>query len=342
MPKLSAFRYLHLFVAMKKRDYVKDVLLGVAVGDALGVPVEFISRKTLSKNPVTGMQGYGTHSQLPGTWSDDTSLTLCLAETLCHGYNLQHLAGTFVNWKEHAYWSARGNVFDIGIATSEAIHQLLKGTTPVLAGGIDEESNGNGSLMRILPLIFFIADKPIEERFNYIREVSSLTHRHIRSVIACFIYLEYGRNILQGFDKEKAYGLMQSSVSTFLKGNNICTKYELDKFHRLLEYPGSDQENAPLHKLKVDDISSTGYVLNTLEASLWCILQTNSYKEAVLKAVNLGDDTDTTAAVTGGLAGLLYGWETIPKKWLNVLAKREEITDISSRLNLKMGTSKSD
>ena len=160
---------------MNNRDYYTDALLGLATGDALGVPVEFLPRKALDANPVTGMRAFGAHRQPAGTWSDDSSLTFCLAEMLCKGYDLNELARLFVAWKEDAYWTAHGEVFDIGIATSAAIYQLQQGVSPVLAGGDTEESNGNGSLMRILPLLFYIKDKPIEERFRIIEAVSALT-----------------------------------------------------------------------------------------------------------------------------------------------------------------------
>ena len=318
---------------MDNRNFVKDALLGVAIGDALGVPAEFVSRGIRVDNPVTGMKAHGSHDQLAGTWSDDTSLTLCLAEMLCRPYSLKTLAGYFINWKEMGYYTARGHVFDIGIATSGAIHDLGRGVEPVLAGGADEYSNGNGSLMRILPLLFFIKDKPIEQRFSYTREVSSLTHRHIRSVVACFIYLEYARLLLQGHDKLAAYYLVQKDTLNYLRDNFVCSEEELDKFHRVLGLQVGNYDWAPLHLQGIDDINSAGYVIDTLEASIWCILQTDNFKDAVLQAVNLGQDTDTTAAVTGGLAGILYGADTIPAEWLEVLARREDIIDLAERMN---------
>ncbi len=321
---------------MNNRNYIKDALLGVAVGDALGVPVEFVSRGMRDDNPVTGMREKGSHNQLAGTWSDDTSLTLCLGEMLCEPYNINVLASNFVNWKEHNVNTARGYVFDIGIATSAAIQQLSRGVEPILAGGADEYSNGNGSLMRILPLLFYIQDKPIKQRFAYTQEVSSLTHRHIRSVIACFIYLEYARLLLAGIDKVEAYQQMQQTVLTYLKENYVCNEAELNKFHRILDIQVGNYDLNRLADLKIDEINSAGYVIDTLEASLWCILQTNNFSEAVLKAVNLGNDTDTTGAVTGGLAGLLYGAKTIPAEWLDVLAKRNEIVALAERMHKRM------
>jgi ADP-ribosyl-[dinitrogen reductase] hydrolase len=309
---------------------IKDALYGLAIGDALGVPVEFRSRESIAKNPVTDMRGYGTHTQRPGTWSDDSSLTFCLAEMLCGEYDLTHLANRFINWKEHGYWTPYGEVFDIGIATSEAIHRLESGISPVLAGGNTERSNGNGSLMRILPLLFYIKDKPVEERFHIISEVSSLTHRHNRSITACFIYLELALNILKGKDKETAYQEMCTTAKEFLTDLAVfnSTPIEITLFNRVL--------NGDIASLSIDQIHSSGYVVHTLEAAIWCLLKTSNYKEAVLLAVNLGEDTDTTAAVTGGIAGLFYGWETIPAEWTSVLAKKDNIDKLILNLQAKI------
>jgi ADP-ribosylglycohydrolase len=301
------------------RNPVKDVLYGVATGDALGVPVEFLSRKKIAEQPVTGMIGYGTHNQRPGTWSDDSSLTFCLAEMLCGEYDLTNLANRFINWKNYGYHTPYGEVFDIGIATAEAIHRLESGIDPILAGGNTEMSNGNGSLMRILPLLFYIKDHSVEERFRIITEVSSLTHRHNRSITACFIYLELALNILQGKDKATAYQQMCSTANAFLP--------DTTHFNRIL--------SGTISSLSINEIQSTGYVIHTLEAAIWCLLTTNDYSSAVLQAVNMGDDTDTTAAVTGGIAGLLYGWEIIPAEWLNLLAKKATIDNLIINLQAK-------
>ncbi|WP_298737104.1 ADP-ribosylglycohydrolase family protein [uncultured Chitinophaga sp.] len=313
---------------MSARNFIKDVLLGVATGDALGVPVEFRTRGELKERPVTGMLEYGTHNQPAGTWSDDSSLTFCLAEMLCKGYDLHDLANRFINWMEYGYWTPHGEVFDIGIATAAAIHGLQMGDRPVMAGGRNEESNGNGSLMRILPLLFYVKDLPVQQRFHCVEEVSSITHGHIRSIAACFIYIEFALAIMQGMDKHAAYKEICSGTRDFLTKNNVLDLVEQKILGQILE--------GKLPSLQEADIHSSGYVIHTLETAIWCLLTTRSYKEAVLKAVNLGSDTDTSAAVTGGLAALLYGWETIPTEWLNVLARRTDIEDLVKRLDDKL------
>ena len=314
-------------------NLVTDALLGVAVGDALGVPAEFVSRELRDERPVVDMRAYGTHNQPAGTWSDDTSLTLCLADMLCGPFSLEALAGNFINWQEHGMFTARGHVFDVGIATSQAIHRLRTGTPPTLAGGADQYSNGNGSLMRILPLVFYTRHLRIEVRFRHTRDVSSLTHRHIRSVIACFIYLEYARLLLDGVEKHTALHQLQDSLPAFLLTCEGVTEEELNRFHRVLALRvGHYDPSPPLAQLPRSEIYSDGYVLHTLEASLWCLLNTATYAEATLTAVNMGSDTDTTAAVTGGLAGILYGANSIPPEWLALLAQRKYIEELAGKM----------
>ena len=310
---------------MTNRNFYKDILLGTAIGDALGVPVEFEGRQTLRQHPVTGMTGYGTHNQPPGTFSDDSSMAFCLAEALVGEFNLQAIANNFVAWLHEGYWTAHGNVFDVGITTRQAIGRIKRGTRPDLAGGFDEADNGNGSLMRILPLLVYIKDKPLAERYEITKQVSSITHGHIRSVISCFYYLEFARLLVEGKDKFEIYRELQISISSHLNFLSIKT-IETKLFNRLFK--------GAIYELPEKEILSSGYVVHTLEAAVWCLLTTSSYEEAILKAVNLGDDTDTTAAVNGGLAGLLYGYESIPKNWMAQLARRGDIEELATRLEV--------
>ncbi|SFQ41992.1 ADP-ribosylglycohydrolase family protein [Flavobacterium akiainvivens] len=306
------------------QNKITAALLGVAVGDALGVPVEFEEREYLTRFPVVDMQAFGTHHQPAGTFSDDASLTFCLAEALVNGCDPDEIADNFKLWLYQGFWSARGQVFDIGIATHQAIERLARGIKPEVAGGFEVSSNGNGSLMRILPLVFYIKDKPVEERYAITKMVSSITHGHVRSVIACFYYLEFARHLLETTDIHYIYTLLKTEVGDFLKAKGIIAD-EVAIFDRLLK--------GDIYTLPEDEVQSSGYVLHTLEASIWCLFTTDNYKDATLKAVNLGSDTDTTAAVTGGLAALLYGYETIPQDWLNVLAKRQDIEKLAVRLD---------
>lgn len=307
---------------------VKAGIFGVCIGDALGVPVEFRSRDQLKRSPVTKMRALGTHHQPIGTWSDDGSLTLCLADSLCNGYDLEDIALKFLQWYNAEIWTPHGRVFDIGIATREAIYKISKGYKTVLCGGTSEYDNGNGSLMRILPLLFYIKNHSIERRFDITKEVSSITHAHIRSVLACFIYLEFLLEILNGSEKFQAYQKMKSTVRNFLNNNVSCSQDELYKFERIL--------NNNIYDYEEDKIGSSGYVLHSLEASLWSFLNSESYSEAVLKAVNLGEDTDTTGAITGGIAGIYYGFENIPEEWVSELVRKDDIENLCNTLQDKL------
>lgn len=315
----------NLLFTNKGIDYteqIRSALFGVAVGDALGVPAEFTDRNQLKDNPITGMTGYGMHMQPPGTWSDDSSLTFCLAETLTHEYNLNAIAESFVKWYRDNYWTARGSVFDIGNGTKDAIMNLERGIQPELAGRRDERSNGNGSLMRILPLVFYILDKPDLEGYELTKKISSITHGHIHSIIACFYYLEFARLIIQNLEKTAIYAELQKLFLDYFKKLTLTSK-QVSVFRRLL--------NGNIYELEEKDIFSSGYVIHTLEASIWCLMTTDNFKDAVLKAVNLGDDTDTVGAITGGLAGLYYGYNSIPGEWIKNIARKADIEDLVER-----------
>ena len=306
-------------------EQIKGGIFGVAIGDALGVPYEFLDRDQMDKKPARDMIGYGTHNQPEGTWSDDSSLTFCLMDSLCNGYNLNDIASKFAAWFYENLWTPRGFVFDIGITTKNAIYQYKRGMTPDLCGGLDEYSNGNGSLMRILPLVYFLSDEDdINVRYDIIKRVSSITHGHLRSVFSCFIYVEYALLIMEGKDKFEAYEVLKKPILDFAKQNDFNPN-EIQLFGRILEEDISKQDRF--------NIKGTGYVLRSLEAAFWCFLNSNSYEECVLKAVNLGEDTDTTAAITGGLAGLYFGYDTIPETWKFQLARFEDIENLINRFN---------
>ncbi len=310
-----------------KNKIIHSALFGLAVGDALGVPVEFESRGSLQFNPVKEMLGYGTHGQPAGTWSDDSSLTFCLAESLCNGYNLKDISQKFVKWYDDKVWTPHGKVFDIGIATGRAIREIKKGIEPVLCGGYREIDNGNGSLMRILPLVFHLKkEESLPSIFEKVKDVSSITHGHFRSIFACFIYLMYALEITRGASKQVAYLTIQIKLKQFIVNSDFDAD-EIKLFERVIEND--------ISKFSVDEIYSSGYVIHTLEASLWCILNNSTYRETVLSAVNLGEDTDTTAAVAGGIAGLIYGFESIPCDWIKSLSRVQDIEKLCNELSEK-------
>ncbi|MFN4363056.1 ADP-ribosylglycohydrolase family protein [Chryseobacterium hispalense] len=309
-------------------NIVKAGIFGVCVGDALGVPVEFKTRETLKAFPVENMREFGSWNQPKGTWSDDSSLTLCIAEELTKGYDLEKIGQSFVKWVKYGHRTAHGRLFDIGGTTRHSVARLIKGESAKFSGNIFEEDNGNGSLMRTLPLAFYLKDEEnIEKLYQTVKEVSAITHGHFRSVFACFVYVIFAIELIKGKDKKEAYQYTQKTVLQFAEIQGFNPK-EIQLFDRVLKNDISEYHE--------DSISSGGYVLHSLEASLWCFLNSENYTEAVLKAVNLGEDTDTTGAITGGIAGIYYGFESIPKEWVDVLARKEDIENLCEKLNEKL------
>ena len=308
---------------MKEKIY--GGILGLTVADALGVPVEFQSREFLRRNPVTDLQGYGTYNQPPGTWSDDTSLALCLLDSLTIRLDYTDIMKKFIAWHDRGEYTPHGESFDIGFTTRAALRQFSSGTEPLQCGGRGESNISNGSLMRILPLAFYLHSvygddfTEKDEVFDIIHNVSSLTHAHKRCLIACGIYISIAGKLLVGSNIQEA---IQSGIqcAKIYYENRSEYSEELAHFERIFN---RDFKNQPEESIK-----SGGYVVDTLEAAIWCILNTESYKSCVLKAVNLGEDTDTVAAVAGGLAGMGYGLKSIPKKWMNQIVRLDYIKEL--------------
>ena len=299
------------------RDKVRGAVFGAIVGDALGVPVEFKSREYLRQNPVVDMVGFGTHDQPPGTWSDDSSLMLCTMESLLNGFNPEHMGALFVRWQTEGHWTPGGKVFGAGRQTQAALSNIMNGVAAGEAGGKDERSNGNGSLMRILPVALRYASEPPAELLHYAHQASSITHRHPRSQIACGLYCLMASALLKGFAPADAYDYAIKEAKLHYQSGAYAS--ELPHFERVL--------SGELPKLDEAEIKSGGYVVHTLEAGIWCFFNSGNFEEAVLKAVNLGDDTDTTGLVAGGLAGLHYGFKSVPPKWIAALVKYKEINE---------------
>lgn len=258
----------------------KEILGGVigsCVGDALGVPMEFTNREILKLDPVVEMRAYGTHHQYFGVWSDDSSMTFCLMESLINGYSLNDIANKFCKFYYESYWTPNNKVFDIGSTTAISIQNIKKGMQPIECGGSKERDNGNGSLMRILPLAYYLLEVNPVDKIRVIEEVSSITHSHKRSKLACIIYVEIAINLLKNKRKELSYRNAVEFVKEY-----CCEEYkeELINYSRIIEF---DIEN-----LREEDIKSSGYVVDSLEASLWGFITTNNYKDAILKVINLG------------------------------------------------------
>jgi ADP-ribosylglycohydrolase len=251
-----------------------DAVYGEAVGDALGVPFEFLGRGSFT---CEDMVGYGSHNKPAGTWSDDTSMTLALCDSIraLGRIDTEDIRRRFCAWYRRGKYTVDGT-FDVGSATRRSLE---------LGHGVSgNRDNGNGSLMRTVPLAFTDASD------DEIRAVSAITHAHHVSTDACVAMVHIARRLVAGEEKHDAVG-----------------KY------------------ASLADCEENEIGSSGFVKDTFKASIWCLLTTNSYKDCVLRAVNLGEDTDTTAAVAGALAGILYGRDAIPAEWMDTLRGKKII-----------------
>jgi ADP-ribosyl-[dinitrogen reductase] hydrolase len=299
--------------ANSKQDRVLGGLWGSLVGDALGVPVEFRDRTEVQRDPVTGMRENGSHHQPKGTWSDDGALILCTTDSLVNfEFDTQDMGHRFVRWMNEALWTATGVVFDIGMATTDSLMRVANGTPAESAGGRDENSNGNGSLMRIIPVALRFAGEPTISFSRRMERVSAITHGHDRSKMACVFFGLVVRQLL--LDRKPQAALDAARVE-FTGLYERAPEFERFR-HHLTDH---------FHSLPEGEIISTGYVLHTLHAALWCLLNTQDYRDCVLKAVNLGGDTDTTGCVAGGLAGVTYGMKSLPSDWIGQLARKGDV-----------------
>jgi ADP-ribosyl-[dinitrogen reductase] hydrolase len=301
------------------RERCAGALYGSLVGDALGVPVEFSDRNQRDIDPVTDMRAFGTWNQPAGTWSDDGALLLCTAESLIHGTDLERTGAAFVRWMKAGEWAAHGKIFDIGGTTRAALSRIDAGCPPSLAGGLDVESNGNGSLMRILPVALRFHSAPPDTVSSAAMQLSAITHAHIRSQLACSLYCLFAQRLLAGETIPRAYQQALKSFRPIIAAH----PEEHASFERLLSGRLPEEPRA--------SIRSSGYVLDTLEASIWCLHHHNDFASTVLAAVNLGEDTDTTGCVTGGLAGIHYGTSSIPATWTSILPRKPELEGLFAR-----------
>ncbi len=287
----------------KNTEYLKSAMLGLIVADALGVPYEFKKRDTFK---VTGMTGNGTHNQPVGTWSDDTSMTLATLDSLIKKEKIDYddIMERFVSWFDNGEYCPYGECFDIGHTTLTAIGRYKNGSFAVQCGGRGFRDNGNGSLMRILPIAF------VEHNVDNILDLSALTHGHSISMMCCRLYVQLAENLMNGISKEEAHKKL------------TCCIDECEKIPQMKDYPR-------------EKIRSSGYVVDSFEAAVWSFVNSESYSECVIKAVELGGDTDTVAAIAGGLAGIYYGIggeKGISEEWIDTLARKDWIMEMLDKV----------
>ncbi len=303
-------------------EKMKAGIIGFAVGDALGVPVEFLNREVLKNHPIKDMIGYGSHRVPEGTWSDDTSLMIAAMDSIKDNgeINFDDIMYKFSEWVDYAKYTATDELFDIGISTRKAISNYKRGVKAVNCGTKGKNENGNGSLMRILPFVYYLkfSNFSEEERTALINQASSLTHAHEISQLGCKIYTDYLTLLLDGIDKETALELVKG-----IDYSKYYSNESIEEYKRILK--------GNLKSLSMNEIKSSGYVVDSLEASLWCTLANDNYEDAVATAVNLGEDTDTIGAITGSINGIIYGKSSIPERWSNKLRKKDYLEELSNQ-----------
>lgn len=312
------------------KEFAKDILFGIAIGEALGVPFESLKRIDMLKNPITEMIGFKANNLLPGTWSHGSALTFCLAESIANDYDLEITAINFIRWKNESFKSAKGYLFDNNNTTVRAIYRLEKiicqsqERNQSLFSYTSDFDNSNGSLMRILPLLYVVREKNIKIQFDIIWENSALTHNHIRAAMCCMIYLKVAEYILNGHEKSDAYQQTRLDIQELWDVIDF-DKNEKKYFEKVIQ---SDIRNYSIICLRTGE-----YVMESLETSLWCLLKTDSYKKALFTSINLGGNTSSIGSITGGLAGLYYGYNAIPDHWIKTVSKRKYILDLANRLD---------
>jgi ADP-ribosyl-[dinitrogen reductase] hydrolase len=288
----------------------RGALLGLACGDAVGTTVEFMQRGTFP--PVTDMVGGGPFNLKPGEWTDDTSMALCLAESLveCSGFDAADQMRRYFKWFEKGYWSSKGRCFDIGATTHDALVNFQLTGEP-FSGSTQENSAGNGCIMRLAPVpMYFYPDRDAVIKIS--SESSRTTHGAVECIEASQLFGAMLYVALDGGCKNDI--LFKHGMSDFksaginsIANGEYCTKQE-------------------------SEIFGVGYVVPSLEAALWSFFHTDNFKDAILKATNLGMDSDTTAAICGQVAGAFYGESGIPNDWKEKVALHDEICVLADRL----------
>ena len=291
-------------------DHFRGCLLGLAAGDAVGTSVEFMPRGSF--RPLTGMRGGGPFGLQPGQWTDDTSMALCLAASLVEtgGFDARDQIERYDRWYRQGYYSCTGRCFDIGNTVRDALERYRAGSDP-FSGSTDPYSAGNGSIMRLAPVpMFYYPDRELILRCS--AESSRTTHAAAECLDACRLLGDMLWRAFQGMEKRD-----------ILLGGGAD----------LVQAPSLRAIAAGAYFAKPEsEIKGSGYVVKSLEAALWCFWTTESFEQAILKAANLGDDADTTAAICGQLAGAYYAEPGIPPAWLEPLALRGEIERLAEGL----------
>jgi len=304
-------------------------MMGLVVGDALGMPVQFAKREEVKINPVKTMEGNGTYNMPPGTWSDDSSMALATLDSIREKGDVDYpdIMERFVRWLFEGEYTPAGVAFDQGITCEEAISDYRRRKDYRTCGKTGEWANGNGALMRIMPACLYAYEKTSNEEWDVkqalecVHKVAALTHNHLRSNMACGIYYFMTKHIIEGSGSlterlqsgvDDAMDFYHEDLMNYVEMAHYTRLFSLDEFAESPE----------------DTIKSTGYVVDSLEAAVWGLITTDTMEACLLKVVNLGGDTDTIGAIAGGLAGLFYGYDSVPEEWRKQIIKEKEIISL--------------
>lgn len=312
---------------MKKSNSCRDGIMGFIIGDALGVPLEFKKREYFIDNKVTDMVGNGTHNVPKGTWSDDSSMLIATISSIVDNkgnINYKDIMNNFMLWVEYSDFTPNNRTFGIGGTTLKSLkcykyrNEFKEYDNPINCGQKGFYDNGNGSLMRILPISYYCYYKKLkdDEIYELVKNISSLTHSHEISILGCYIYVLFTIKLLDGNNKENAY--------------KYLIEYDYEKYfnEEIINYYKRIIDS-DISKFTINEISSLGFVVDTLEAVIWCFMNNNNYKDCVIEAINLGNDTDTIGALVGGLSGIYYG--NLPNDWLNKIVRKDYLLDLCNK-----------
>jgi len=294
---------------MQLEDRIKGALIGLACGDAVGTTLEFEIRGSFE--PISDMVGGGPFKLDAGQWTDDTSMALCLAHSLAYQKKFDPIdqMNRYCNWYQYGYMSSNGDCFDIGVTVSTALRKYLETKNP-FSGSVDEYSSGNGSIMRLAPIPIFYHDD-YENCIKYSGESSRTTHGSAECI-----------------DSSK---LFSSLIFNAFRSNCKSNIFESSEYQPYCEKV-SAIANLEFMSLKYDQITGSGYVIESLSSALWCFMNGSTFEECILLAANLGNDADTTAAICGQISGAYYGMSGIPDHWRNKITMAKEIEDLALEL----------
>ena len=305
----------------RQNNQYLGAIIGHAVGDAMGFPTEFSKREELLQNPVIEMIDSPDVGQPAGSWSDDTAMEIATIDSFIQKkyFDYKDIMDKWVKWISKSEYTPTGVAFDIGRTCLKAIKKFCNGTAPLQCGSTSINENRNGSLMRILPVALYAYSKKLDDTsiHKLTNEVSSLTHAHEVSRLGCYIYVQFIICLLKGNTKQEAYKHIQDLD---------YRSFRMDSIHHYARILNEQIEFQIL-----DNIKSTGYIVDTLVSAMWIFMNAQHYKEAIIASTNIGGDTDTIGAIVGSMAGIYYGFEDIPSSWLDKLQRKDYLMELVDR-----------